>query len=586
MQAGLITPQQYYSQRQALYRLSNPTAPEDAPAPPAPPPTWSAEDLASLAKFGGGAQTPVPDVKPPAAPAFDPTGGAQGFNPAAANPLTQQEGEQTPPPGAYDNPPAVKKPRLTAAPAQGAPGATEAQPGVPGAAPFVMGAIAGRGGSSKADRDYAAQLQAQAQTLGGSIDDAVAQNREATAAFKAQSDALASESAAGAAKFAQSQQDNAEHAKALASEANEAQTRVDARLADLQAQGIDPNRYWQNRSTGEKLGAAALVGLGAIAAGPLGPHGQRGDNVALQMINGAVRDELDAQRTNLSKSIEVAKMQGESTARGFEQQQAMLRAERESGQTAYSIAQTNIQQRLALFKDNAVVQQQGAELLKGLIGEKAKFVEGINERLYRLHKAGEAVGGPTQVITTLLKNGQQWSGTVPQYQELVKAGLAEDESLAGAKIQSEVIKNMTGGGASKLASNPTMVKQRLALEDALRNIAKIEQYRTKHGGGTLSPTDRDAILPYATRAQEQALIGLGSKAKSFLDRQGHLLPDQPLELQWSGLFGADPNGAKISSTKEMLQDELNNLNAQTGAAPEPPPANDNPAGGTEDKEGD
>lgn len=428
-------------------------------------------------------------------------------------------------------------------------------------------------------KDYAAALQQQAEDVTGALNGAVAQNADAVQTLKKHTDILAQESNVGAAAFQEQQAKNIEAQRGLARESDEDQKRIQSELASLQAQGVDPNRYWQSRSTGEKIASALLMGLGALAAGPLGPHGTRGENVPLQIINQAIRDDLDAQRTNLTHAIEVTKMRGESSARGFEQQMALLRAERESGQTAYTLAEQHIARQAAMYQGNAQVQQQAAQLQAQVAGEKAKFVAGKNEELFRIWKA-TAGGGSQQVVRTVLKNGQVWEGPMAQYKELVSSGLAEDQSLAGLKTRSEIMKNVAGPNGGK--PDAKTAEQLRAHDDAISNIDKMLELRKRHGGGAiLSPNDEAQGRTLAARTQEQLTAALGKTNAQLLKRTSELVPDNPLETKLAGIVGADPVGTRLQTARQMLLEERQRLVANPGASTSD---DGNPSGGKEEEE--
>jgi hypothetical protein len=61
---------------------------------------------------------------------------------------------------------------------------------------------------------------------------------------------------------------------------------------------INPNRYWQNLSTGNKVAASISIGLGAIGAAMLGSN----DNKAWNIINGAIDRDIEAQKSNVQNN--------------------------------------------------------------------------------------------------------------------------------------------------------------------------------------------------------------------------------------------------------------------------------------------
>jgi hypothetical protein len=462
-----------------------------------------------------------------------------------------------PPPYRPSNPATPQQP--AGAEGAGAPGAIPGQGQT--SAPFYVGAAGGpahAAGLSAADKAYKTGLEQQAGDLTDALREAVDMNRDAVAAHKANSDALAMQSQHALGVFQQDQAENVRKQHELQAQTTEDQKRIDAHLSELEATGINPDRYLQNQSTTQNIAQSILVGLGAFAS-RLG-HG--GPNVALDMMQQAVGRDLDAQRTNLQKSLELAGKRMQLNASNFEQQSALLRAERESTQTAYSVVSNMIEREAARFKDNSLIQQNAAKLLADWKMQGAGEVAKINERLYGLAKAGERiVGGSAQTITTKLRNGQIWTGPMAQYEQMVKAGLAEDVSLAGAKERSEIAKNEAGAAKEAAAAkgtkeSPKERSERAAMEDAVADLNKMIAMREKEGGGSWSPEKVTTAEVYGAAAAERRLAGLGRVNKQLFDVVEHMIPKNPLEKNAVGIIGSDPTMAKMKTARQVISDEL------------------------------
>ena len=61
---------------------------------------------------------------------------------------------------------------------------------------------------------------------------------------------------------------------------------------------INPNRYWENKSTGNKISASIGIALGAIGSAMTG----QGGNKALDIIQNAIDRDIDAQKANANKA--------------------------------------------------------------------------------------------------------------------------------------------------------------------------------------------------------------------------------------------------------------------------------------------
>ena len=77
-------------------------------------------------------------------------------------------------------------------------------------------------------------------------------------------------------------------------------------LDAIQNGKVDPNRVWHNASTGGKISAALGLILGGIGAGLT-----HGPNLALQVLNKTIDDDIDSQRTEQSKNMNLYKLNEE-----------------------------------------------------------------------------------------------------------------------------------------------------------------------------------------------------------------------------------------------------------------------------------
>lgn len=70
---------------------------------------------------------------------------------------------------------------------------------------------------------------------------------------------------------------------------------LDNMMQEMQGERIDPNKFWHDKSTGSKIGAALSIVLGGIGAGLT-----KGPNQAMAMIDKMMDRDLDAQKANLA----------------------------------------------------------------------------------------------------------------------------------------------------------------------------------------------------------------------------------------------------------------------------------------------
>lgn len=91
-----------------------------------------------------------------------------------------------------------------------------------------------------------------------------------------------------------------ERQKALDAEMNNLKSTID----EVQNAKVDPNRFWNSKSTGQKV----MAGLGMILAGIGGGMTGRGGNAALDVINNAIQNDIDAQKTEIEKLKSIGSM--------------------------------------------------------------------------------------------------------------------------------------------------------------------------------------------------------------------------------------------------------------------------------------
>lgn len=244
----------------------------------------------------------------------------------------------------------------------------------------------GPGGPTKLDKAYLDTLKGQAAALDAHARESVEMHKDAIDTFKQESDRRATELQVAGLLYQDQLKDDLSKQNALAADAKDAQRRSLAEISKLEAQGINPNHYWQSMATGQKIGAAIAIGLGTFAAHPLGPRGGASENVALGIINNAIAADIDAQKANLAKSMELAKRRGEVEEKGFNQQEALLRAERDSHLTAWNVAIGQIQRQVDLNKGNAQVAQAGQQMIDEARARADAGTARYNEEIYKIQK--------------------------------------------------------------------------------------------------------------------------------------------------------------------------------------------------------
>lgn len=191
---------------------------------------------------------------------------------------------------------------------------------------------------------------------------ALADERAASAsAAQAQADQLKAKAAGEADLAAQQVQMAADHKKALAAQMTTFQRAVD----EYGRTSIDPNRYWADASTGQKV----LAGIGLLFGAMGAAHD--GVNKSVGIINQAIDRDIDAQKANLA-----AKGHGVEMRRGilgamftqFQDEDAALAATGE----AYRKHATTLMEEMATRTQDPVRQAQLRATAAGLLQSRAQ----------------------------------------------------------------------------------------------------------------------------------------------------------------------------------------------------------------------
>lgn len=107
----------------------------------------------------------------------------------------------------------------------------------------------------------------------------------------------------------------------------------------LKSQQLDPNRYWNNMSTGSKIASGVALLLGGFAGGLNGTN----KNQVAEMIQGNIDKDIDAQKNDQSKTMNLWKMNREALGND-------LAANLATQNQAYTALKYNIEKAAAQFK--------------------------------------------------------------------------------------------------------------------------------------------------------------------------------------------------------------------------------------------
>lgn len=161
----------------------------------------------------------------------------------------------------------------------------------------------------------------------------------------------------------------------------------DAMMNHIMESQIDPNRYWHSKSTGSKI----LAGIGVLLSG----LGGRSNNAAMDQINNAITADIDAQKNEQGKQMNLWKMNRE---RSKDEMQAHLMTQNQ--------LLTGVQAKVAMAgaqTQNIEARFRGTELINQIEQQKA-------QNRFQLGLMGGGAGGnadPAQMVSSLVPKEHQ-----------------------------------------------------------------------------------------------------------------------------------------------------------------------------------
>jgi len=274
---------------------------------------------------------------------------------------------------------------------------------------------------------------------------------------------------------------------------------------------INPNRFWETRSTGQKVSAILGIMLGGLGGGF---SGRPGENKGLEMLNRAIDADIDAQKANYANargSLEDKKSAYALAMGELGNQQAATIA-------AKSSALGVIELKLKALSANATSGEAKAKAdiaLGQIAEEKAKLNAGLTQQVQAAtasrQAASQGVEDPNLLPEEMRKrvvkmpDGLYRPAVTEQAAKTVGEVLSSGKSMQNILIQMRELNN---------PSLPYSTKQ--ALAEALKT-EYIFQKKNVEQLGVLSQTDRDMVEstlgnPGGWRPERtEALISLAEK---------------------------------------------------------------------------
>lgn len=300
----------------------------------------------------------------------------------------------------------------------------------------------------------------------------------------------------------------------------------DALYKAYESKVIDPNRFWNDKSTGSKVASIFGMLLSGIGAGLSGQK-----NFAIEALDRAVDKDIDAQKNDQSKSLNAWKMNRESTASDIE---ATLKTQ-DQAYTAlkYKLAQAQNQfmgpQALDRAKQaNALIDQKIAE---------------NHFKMALINPTQESMGGGEQGYTQHLRGLQ-----------IVAPELYKD-------AESKYIPNVGVARVPLTAENRT----ELTAYDALgKNIDKAIDFQKNVAGnmGTWTPENRSQ----AQALQSQLNVSLG-ELYNLKRLNDHEYKNYGAQIGDIGSINTGGVVTKLQALKDQLGDRKRSLVTNLGVTP-------------------
>jgi hypothetical protein len=383
-------------------------------------------------------------------------------------------------------------------------------------------------------------------------------------------------------------------------------------LDDYMKSEVNPNHYWESKNTASKISSLVSVALGGIGQVFMAKSGSDpGRNNALDMIQDAMRQDIDLQKASIAKkgagldarkglyTQMLQRFGSEDAAEAMTLEAGMRRAQMDANAMAAKYDNKELKERLAAFNEEAdfKIEQYkngvavGGEKMHDLYKQaEAKRAAAAAASMQAKHdkrdelvfksqlavaeERAKKIGGSHGVLEGNLKlpNGN----IIPAGSAVVldKNGEIDlsgtDAAQKGSKVTTIAGFNAKGQPVygEGVAKSPDDAKKFQAAQTSYttikQDLATIKAQRTAHGGGQLlSGDDTVAAKAAAKRVHIQLknLAQLGVLSESDLKLLEAQMPSDPLATKLVGVVGGDPIGTQISELEKSLDAQYSNAEA-------------------------
>lgn len=250
---------------------------------------------------------------------------------------------------------------------------------------------------------------------------------------------------------------------------------------------INPNRYWDSKSTGAKITASIGIALGAIGAAMQGS----GENQALKIIQNAIDRDIDAQKANAGKLQQ--KLQNNDSIfnlalKKFGDSEAATLAARSE-----ALGRVQLQTSMIANQTQSKQAKAQADLLMAQIGEeKAKTNLALEQTVAKKFVARQATMGPGVEDPNALPEDMQ-KRAVKMPNGLYKPAISDAaaKTVNEVTIASDQMKNILS--KMRALNSPSLpYSEKTALAESLKTEYILAKKNAEQLG-VLSQTDRDMV---------------------------------------------------------------------------------------------
>ena len=286
---------------------------------------------------------------------------------------------------------------------------------------------------------------------------------------------------------------------------------------------IEPNRIFKNTSTGAKILAAISVGLGAYAASMTG-----GKNYAMEIIEGAIADDIQAQKLELQQKGAAIDDKRNLLNDLINQGMSESEAEEASRLMLLQKAKRTLDERLLDIKD-ARMKEDAKNLDKSL---SIKIAE------TKANLMMKAIPQERMVTETKMLPNAKLSAEIAAQKEkaklIAKRSVEEAQGLSQSEKDARSVEGYMGLAPDSTDAR-TMRSASIEAKEMIKQLKDLIAYRNKHGAeifpSKVSKVGKSKATQVALKLKSKAFLNLGVLAGPDLDLIDDIIPRDPTAVE-------------------------------------------------------